>query len=55
MPCTTQGSVLVPYLINIFLNDLEIKVGNETLGFKYAVDCTIVAPAYYDTDHSTYL
>ena len=25
-----------PYLFNIFLNDLEIKLGNETLGFKYA-------------------
>ena len=32
---------------------LEIKLGNETLGFKYADDCTIIAPVYYDIDHST--
>lgn len=36
----------------IFLNDLEIKLGNETLGFKYADDCTIIAPLYYDIVHS---
>ena len=41
-----------PYLFNIFLNDLEIKLGNETLGFKYADDCTIIAPVYDDIDHS---
>ena len=45
---TTQGSVLGPYLFNVFLNDLEIKLGNETLGFKYADDCTIIAPVYDD-------
>ena len=33
---TTQRSVSGPCLFNIFLNDLEIKLGNETLGFKYA-------------------
>ena len=49
---TTQGSVSGPYLFNIFLNDLEIKLGNETLGFKYADDCTIIAPVYYYKDHS---
>ena len=49
---TTQGSVSGPYLFNIFLNDLEIKLGNETLGFKYADDCTIIAPVYDDIDHS---
>lgn len=49
---TTQGSVSGPYLFNIFLNDLEIKLGNETLGFKDADDCTIIAPVYYDIDHS---
>ena len=48
----TQGSVSGPYLFNIFLNDLEIKLGNETLGFKYADDCTIIAPVYDDIDHS---
>ena len=49
---TTQGSVSGPYLFNIFLNDLEIKLGNEALGFKYADDCTIIAPVYDDIDHS---
>jgi len=48
---TTQGSVSGPYLFNIFLNDLEVKLGNEALGFKYADDCTIIAPVY-DIDHS---
>ena len=50
---TTHGTVSGPYLFNIFLNDLEIKLGNETLGFKYADDCTIIAPVYRDIDHST--
>ena len=49
---TTQGSVSGPYLFNVFLNHLEIKLGNETLGFKYADDCTIIAPVYDDIDHS---
>ena len=49
---TTQGSVLEPYLFNIFLNDLGIKLGNETLGFKYADDCMVIAPLYEDIDHS---
>ena len=48
----TQGSVSGPYLFNIFLNDLEIKLGNEKLGFKYADDCTIIAPVYDNIDHS---
>ena len=52
---TTQGSVSGPYSFNIFLNDLEIKLGNETLGFKYADDCTIIAPVYDDIDHSANL
>ena len=52
---TTHGTVSGPYLFNIFLNDLEIKLGNETLGFKYADDCTIIAPVYHDIDHSTEL
>ena len=49
---TTQGSVSGPYFFNIFLNDLEIKLGNETLGFKSADDCTITAPVYDDIDNS---
>ena len=49
----TQGGVSGSYLFNIFLNDLEIKLGNETLGFKYPDDCTIIAPVYHDIDHST--
>ena len=39
-------------MFNIFLNDLEIKLGNETLGFKYADDFTIIASVYDDIDHS---
>ena len=39
-------------MFNIFLNDLEIKLGNETLGFKSADDCTITAPVYDDIDNS---
>ena len=39
-------------MFNIFLNDLEVKLGNETLGFKYADDCTIIALVYDDIDHS---
>ena len=39
-------------MFNIFLNDLEIKLGIETLGFKYAYDCTIIAPVYDEIDHS---
>ena len=49
---TTQGSVSGPYLFNIFLNDMEIKLGNETHGFKCADDCTIIAPVYYNIDHT---
>jgi len=40
-------------LFNIFLNDLETKLGNERLGFKYADDSTIIAAVFYDIDHST--
>ena len=37
-------------MFNIFLNDLETKLGNERLGFKYADDSTIIAAVYYDKD-----
>ena len=33
-----------PYLFNVFLNDLEIKVGSTLALFKYADDSSIVAP-----------
>ena len=41
-----QGSVSGPYLFNIYLNDLEISIGEETICFKYADDCTIVVPVF---------
>ena len=41
---TTQGSVSGPYLFNVFLNDLEIKLGSTPALFEYADDSTIVAP-----------
>ena len=41
---TKQGSVSGPYLFNVFLNDLEIKLGSTPALFEYADDSTIVAP-----------
>ena len=41
---TTQGIVSGPYLFNVFLNDLEIKLGSTPALFEYADDSTIVAP-----------
>ena len=35
-----------PYLFNVFLNDLEIKLGSTPALFKYADDSTIVAPVW---------
>ena len=49
---STGSELFTLLLFNIFLNDLEIKLGNETLGFKYADDCTIIALVYDDIDHS---
>ena len=43
---TTQGSVSGPYLFNVFLNDLEIKLGSTPALFKYADDSTIVAQVW---------
>ena len=50
---TTQGSVSGPYLFNIFLNDLEVKIDTEAVGFKYADDCTIIAPVLKDHDYAS--
>ena len=41
-----QGSVSGPYLFNVFLNDLEIKLGSTPALLKYADDSTIVAPVW---------
>ena len=35
-----------PYLFNVFLNDLDIKLGSTPALFKYADDSTIVAPVW---------
>ena len=35
-----------PYLFNVFLNDLEIKLGSTPALLKYADDSTIVAPVW---------
>ena len=44
---TTQGSLKSgPDLFSIFLNDLKISMGGETVCFKYADDCTIVVPVF---------
>ena len=47
---TTQGSVSGPYLFNVFLNDLEIKLGSTPALFKYADDSTIVAPVWFNVE-----
>ena len=52
---TTQGSVSGPYLFNIFLNDLNITLGNHDALFKYADDSTIIAPVWKEVDCSDQL
>ena len=41
-----RGSVSCPHLFNMFLNDLEIKLGSTLALFKYADDSTIVASVW---------
>ena len=43
---TTQGSVGGSYLFNVFLNDLDIKLGSTRALFKYADDSTIIASVW---------
>ena len=52
---TTQGSVSGPHLFNIFLNDLNITLGNHDALFKYADDSTIIAPVWKEVDQSDQL
>ena len=52
---TTQGSVSGSYLFNIFLNDLNITLGNHDALFKYADDSTIIAPVWKEVDYSDQL
>ena len=40
------GSVSGPYVFNVFLNNLEIKLGSTPALLKYADDSTIVAPVW---------
>ena len=47
---TIQGSVSGPYLFSIYLNDLEISIGEETICCKYADDRTIVVPVFKNND-----
>ena len=35
-----------PYLFNIFINDLELEIGNKPALFKYADDSTIIVPVW---------
>ena len=39
---TTQGIVSGPYLFNIFINALELVLGNQPALFKYADDSSII-------------
>ena len=45
---TTQGSVSGPYLLNIFINDLELVLGNQPALFKYADDSSIIYCSYLE-------
>ena len=42
-------------LFNIFLNDLNITLGNHDVLFKYADDSTIIAPVWKEQDYSDQL
>ena len=52
---TTQGSVSGRYLFNIFVNDLDITLGNHDALFKYADDSIIIAPVWKEVDYSDQL
>ena len=52
---TTQGSVSGPYPLNIFLNDLNVTLGNRDALFKHADDSTIIAPLWKEVDYSDQL
>ncbi|XP_068735680.1 uncharacterized protein [Montipora capricornis] len=43
---TTQGSVSDPYIFNIFINALELVLGNQPALFKYADDSSIIVPIW---------
>ena len=49
---TFLDSVSGSYLLNIFLNDLEIEHNFDPVLFKYAYDSTLVAPVWYNYNTS---
>ena len=50
--CVGGGGGGGPYLLNVFLNDLEVFMNDTPVFFKYAYDSTIVAPVWKDLDTS---
>ena len=47
---TIQGNIIGPYLFSIFLNDLSISIGEESIGFKNVGDWRTVATVFKNND-----
>ena len=50
---TTQGSVSGPYLLNIFVNDLQTDRESNSLFLKYADASTLIIPVWKGGDSNT--